>query len=146
MSATFTLPSPFAEFEHTADVGVEVEGASVEEVFARAALAMAQLQSGGAPIPPVETRAVEASGDDRVTLLVDVCRQTLARFFDEGLLLAEVAFERLDDATARMVGRFGRFDGEAHGEGLDLKAVTYACAQVREVTPGRWRATLVFDI
>src|SRR5690606_37924503 len=83
-------PSPYEEISHTADAGVLATGADPQEAYARAVLAMAQLQSGGGPIAIQEQRTLEAKGQDRASLLVDFARQVLNRFFDERLLLGAV--------------------------------------------------------
>jgi SHS2 domain-containing protein len=141
----YCLPSPYEELSHTADVGLEARGADAAEACARVALAMAQLQAGGGPVEPREERAIEARGEDRASLLVDFCRQVLARFYSERLLLAAVELEEIGETRARARAWFGPFDPERHGEGVDLKAVTYARAALEPSGDG-WRATLIFDI
>jgi SHS2 domain-containing protein len=68
----YGLPSPFEEIAHTADVGIRARGTDLGETFARAALAMSQLQAGGGEIKAEEQRDVEARGEDRAALLVDL--------------------------------------------------------------------------
>ncbi len=142
----YRLPSPYEELPHTADVGIRARGSTPEEVFARAALAMAQLQAGGGPIEPVIARGIDARAEDRASLLVDFCRQVLSRFFDERLLLGMIEVASVDQTTARAVGWFWRFDSTLHVEGADLKAVTYASAAVEPLAGGGLQATLIFDI
>ena len=140
------LPSPFEEIAHTADVGIRARGADLCETYARAALAMSQLQAGGGAIEPGEERCVEARGEDRATLLVDLCRQVLCAFFLDRLLLAGLEIDSLDETSLSARAWFGRFDPTRHGEGLDVKAVTYARAAVTAVDGGGFEATLIFDI
>ncbi len=140
------LPSPYRELPHTADVGVAVAGATVEEVFARAALAMAQLQAGGGAVAPRLERPIEASGEDRASVLVDLCRQVLARFHEERLLLGAIDVASAGETSARALGWFAPFDPILHGEGADLKAVTYARAAVEPAPGGGFQGTLIFDI
>ncbi len=142
----FEQPSPYEEISHTADAGIFATGADLPEACARAVLAMAQLQSGGAEICREEERTIEARGQEPATLLVDFARQVLHRFFDERLLLGAVEIERLTDTELKARGWFGRFDPERHAEGMDVKAVTYARAGVEKLPDGRYGATLIFDI
>lgn len=141
----YANPSPYEELSHTADVGIVARGASPAEACARAALAMAQLQSGGGSVDAAVERGLHAEGEDRASLLVDFCRKVLDYFYGERLLLAAVEVDALDETRIDARGWFGRFDPERHAEGVDLKAVTYARAAV-EQDDGGWRATLIFDI
>jgi SHS2 domain-containing protein len=142
----FGLPSPYEEIAHTADVGICVHGADLAETFARAALAMSQLQAGGGAIEPEAERRVEARGEDRAALLVDLCRQVLRAFFRERLLLAGLEFDSLGDTSLSARALLGRFDEARHGEGTDVKAVTYARAAVTPVEGQGFSATLIFDV
>lgn len=142
----YAIPSPFEEVEHTADVGIRARGADLPETYARAALAMAQLQAGGGEVWPEAVRRLEARGEDPATLLVDLARQVLAVFYSERLLLAAIDLDALSDTALAARGEFGRFDPDRHGEGMDIKAVTYARAGVTPRPEGGFEATLIFDI
>lgn len=142
----YSVPSPYQELSHTADVGIQAEGQDLPEIYARAALAMAQLQAGGGVLVAEQQRSVSAQGEDRATLLVDFCRQVLTLFYLERLLLAAVEVEELSETRLRARAWLGRFDPERHAEGVDIKAVTYARAAVEPMAGGGYRATLIFDI
>jgi SHS2 domain-containing protein len=128
---------------HTVDLVVEVDGASEEEVYARAALALGQLQAGGAE--PVEgpaalvRRTLEPAGHDRVSQLVALLRDVLALFYDERLILAAIEV-RLGPPFAA-TGWFIPWDPVRHARGRDIKAVCYADAACHPQAPG-WRAHL----
>ncbi|MGI5861083.1 MAG: archease [Myxococcales bacterium] len=141
----YRLPSAFQELPHTADVGIEVAGEDLAELYARAALGMSQLLAGGGPIEAKHEQRLVAEGEDRAALLVDFCRQVLDRFFLGRSLLAEIEIDQLSESRIEARGWFGPFDPEAHAEGVDIKAVTYGGAEVEQVEEG-WRARLVFDI
>lgn len=142
----FGHPSPYQDYPHTADVGIQVLGSSLEETYARAALAMADLQAGGNSIEPLYWREFSAQGSDQVDILVDLCRKILSCFFLENLLLG--AIEIISSAPNSVVARglMGPFDPEKHAEGMDIKAVTYARAKIELVTGGEWEAVLIFDV
>ena len=67
----------------------------------------------------------------------------LALFYDERLILAAIDV-RLGPPFAA-TGWFCHWDPAVHGEGLDVKAVTYGGALV-ERRGARWHARLIFDI
>ncbi|HEY3445539.1 MAG TPA: archease [Myxococcales bacterium] len=141
----YGLPSPFEEISHTADVGVRAKGKDLPETYARTALALAQLQAGGGAVEPEEERRLEAHGDDRVMLLVDFCRQALRVFWLDRRILSAVEIESLSDTALSARAWFGRFDPERHGEGMDIKAVTYARAAV-EPAEGGFVGSVIVDI
>jgi hypothetical protein len=93
----YELPQPFQDLDHTADVGVAVEGASAEETLARLVLALAALLAGGGPVVLArDERLAVASdgggltieelrwfcGERRSDALRDHCRE-LASFAEE---------------------------------------------------------------
>jgi SHS2 domain-containing protein len=139
----FEAPSPWREIDHTADVGIEVSGATEDEAYARAALALAQLQAGGGPLTQAVERTLEPAGHDRVSQLVALVRDVLALFYDERLLLAAIEVRLGPPFSA--TGWFCRWDPAQHGEGADVKAVTYGGAALDPVGES-WVARLVFDI
>ncbi|MGC4114707.1 MAG: archease [Myxococcales bacterium] len=141
----YGLPSLFEEIAHTADVGVRARGKDLPEAYARTALALAQLQAGGGVVEPEEERRLEASGDDPASLLVDLCRQVLRVFWLDRRILSAIEIESLSDTVLSARAWFGRFDPERHGEGMDIKAVTYARAAMKPMADG-FEGSVIVDI
>jgi len=136
-------PISYRELDHTADVAIEIYGAGEEEVYARAALALGQMLAGGGPMTQQVERTLEPAGHDRVSQLVGLCRDVLAAFYDERLILCAIDV-RLGPPFAA-TGWFTRWDPARHQEGVDVKAVTYGGARFEPEGDG-WRARLIFDI
>ena len=136
-------PITYRELDHTADVAIEIDGRTEEEVYARAALALGQMLAGGGPMTQEVERTLEPAGHDRVSQLVDLCRDVLAAFYDERLILCAIEV-RLGPPFAA-TGWFTKWDPALHREGVDVKAVTYGGARF-EPDGGGWRAQLIFDI
>jgi SHS2 domain-containing protein len=141
----YALPQPFLDLDHTADVGVAVEGASAEEALARLVLAYAALLAGGAPVGAERDDRLVVQGDGRVGAAVALLRELLFRFAVERVIPAACEPHRIDDGGADVTVALGRYDPERHAEGLDLKAVTWHAARF-EPAGGGWRAQVVFDI
>lgn len=143
----YTLPQPWRDLDHTADVGVAVEGGSAEEALARLVLAFAALLSGGAPVAVErdEPLAVEAAGGGGA-LAVAVLRELLYRFAVERVLPGAAEVVRLAPDHAALTIGLGRYDPELHASGLDLKAVTRHAARFERCEDGRWRGQVVFDL
>ncbi len=136
-------PILYRELDHTADVAIEIVGPTEEDVYARAALALGQMLAGGGPMTQQVERTLEPAGHDRVSQLVDLCRDVLAAFYDERLILCAIDV-RLGPPFAA-TGWFTQWDPALHREGVDVKAVTYGGARFEPAGDG-WRAQLIFDI
>ncbi len=143
----YTLPQPWRDLDHTADVGVAVEGASADEALARLVLAFAALLSGGAPVVVErdEPLSVDAAGGG-AALALAVLRELLYRFAVERVLPGACEVVRLAPNHAELTIGLGRNDPELHAGGLDLKAVTRHAARFERGEDGRWRAQVVFDV
>ena len=142
----YTLPQPYRDLEHTADVGVAVEGTSPEEALARLVLAYAALLSGGAPVQVERDEPLAVAAPGAVELAVALLRELLFRFAVERVLPGACEVTRLAPDLAELVVGFGRYDPELHREGLDLKAVTRHAARFECGEDEVWRAQVVFDI
>ncbi|MBN1240216.1 MAG: archease [Gammaproteobacteria bacterium] len=132
-------------FPHGADVGVRGYGESVEEAFARAALALTAVITDPAGVEQRDRVPIRCEAPDTELLLVD--------------WLNALVYEM---ATRRMVfGRFdvrirnGRLDATACGERLDpgrhqpaveVKGATYTALGVARRPDGTWVAQCVVDV
>ena len=142
----YSLPQPYEDLGHTADVGLRVRGGSAEEALARLALALGGLLSGGGAAPlHREERLVVAGGPGLTGTAVALLRELLFRFATERLLPAEVEVHRADEAGAEATVGFARYDEERHAEGVDVKAVTWHAARLEPEGAG-WVAQVVLDI
>lgn len=138
------------EVEHTADVGLAISGATLEQLFHRAALGIARLMRGDArPAGATSTRG--ARGAIRsVALAAESSDLLLARWLGELLYLDDVdgfvyegaefatLVERRLEATVR-----GRIDPEAPM--CQLKGVTYHGLSLGRGEEG-WEARVILDI
>ncbi len=141
-----TLPQPFEDLGHVADVGVRVRGATAEEALARLALALGTLLSGGSPVEAgEEERVAVAGGPGLAGTAVAFLRELLFRFATAGTLPAAVEVLRVDERAAEARVRWGRYDPERHAEGMDVKAVTWHLALL-EPQGGEWIGQAVLDI
>ena len=143
----YALPQPYRELDHTADAGVEVEGASPAETLARLVLAEAALLAGGGRVEVErEERLALAPQHSLEEMAVALLRELLYRFSTERVIAGACEVNALrPGAPAEVTIGFGRYDPELHEEGMDLKAVTRYAARFEEVD-GRWRAQVIFDI
>jgi len=142
----WTLPQPFEDLGHTADLGVRVRGASAEEALARLVLALAQVLSGGGPVEAEREERIAVTGGPGLALAaVALLRELLYRFATERLVPAACEPVRLGPDGAEAIVAFGRHDPVRHAEGADVKAVTLHAARFEREGDG-WTAQVVLDV
>jgi len=135
-------------FNHTADLGVEVFGETLPDLFSHAALALADLLVEGMEALETafpDTRAIVIEGSDIADLFVNFLREILYLFNGEGLILKTCRIVRIDDRSlvAELCGE--RYDPERHRVRMEIKAVTYHQAAVEKTVEG-WEGRVVFDV
>ncbi|HET6440921.1 MAG TPA: archease [Phycisphaerae bacterium] len=141
----------FRTFDHTADVGLEVRGESLEDLLATAAQAVFSLIIEAGP-SAVETEAevlAEAETGARAEwedVFVVWLQELLYRFEMEHLVPLEFDFAEAGPARVRARVGFGRFDPKRHRAATEVKAVTYHELAVREEPGGTWSARFILDV
>jgi SHS2 domain-containing protein len=132
----------FELLEHTADIGIRATGASLEEVFEQATMALAELLGAWRPGPgapaPVAVEAPDPGG-----LLVDWLNETL---WLREVRQAAIAGVRVDRAGGgRAAGELALLEGAAPPDGTTVKAATYHQLLVEQV-PGGWVGEVYLDV
>ncbi len=137
-----------AFFDHTGDVGVRLEGRTVDDVFREAALAFTEtLTDPGAVAARMSQRVVLAAASLE-DLLVDWLDELVYRFEVQNLLVADASASVREDPPGWSL------QGELRGEAFDparhpikvlIKGITYHQLDVRK-TGDRWVTSVVFDI
>lgn len=141
-----TVPQPFEDLGHIADVGVRVRGKTAQEALGRLALALGTLLAGGGPLPPEEEEVVAVEGGPGLAgTAVAMLRELLYRFAARRVVPAAVEVLQVDEFAAEARVRWAAWDPDVHGEGLDIKAVTWHLAMLEHVE-GEWIGQAVFDI
>jgi len=149
----------YKEFEHTADVGVEIYGGALENLFQNAGYAFFDIIVDATTISPNVTRSVSVTGTDVETLLMNWLRELLYMFSVHQEVYAE--FEILSGVQTSVCNKEQNkfctpttLEAKVRGEALDLKkhdfrteikAITYhQFVVVNEA--GTWKARVIFDV
>jgi SHS2 domain-containing protein len=135
----------FELFEHTADLGLRVRAATLEELLAEAARGLlAMIVANPDAVRPVESRTIRLAADQPQYLLFDWLNELLYAFEAEKLLLSEFAVQfHGEQLTA--VCRGEPMDTERHQMDHEVKAITYHGLRV-EQTKDAWEAEVIVDI
>jgi SHS2 domain-containing protein len=135
----------YETFDHTADLGLRIQAAELNTLFAEAACALfATLIENLDSVRPTQRIEVTISGDDREYLLFDWLKELLYRFDAEHLLLSR--FEVSIGAKGLHGSAWGEpLDPQRHELAHEVKAITYHGLRVEE-TPEGWLAEVIVDI
>ncbi len=135
----------FEILEHPADVGFRAYGATREELFANAALALLSIAGDIESIEERERREIEATGDDTEELLYAWLAEIVAVADADRLVLRRVEVTSLTEKRAAGVAYGERYDRTRHRAGTAIKAVTFHRFLV-EQTPAGWIAEVFLDL
>jgi SHS2 domain-containing protein len=137
--------SRWEHFPHGADIGVRGIGATRDEAFAQAALAMTAVICDPATVATGTTVEIACEAPDDELLLADWLNA----------VVYEMATRRLLFARFEVDIRGQRLTARAHGEPLDLarhqpaveiKGATYTALRVARTAEGEWVAECVVDV
>lgn len=130
--------------EHTADVRMEVRGATWEELFLHAAEGFTSILGSGARIVEDAVLDVDLEAEELEELLVNLLRELLYQHETRGFLLSGVQVWELRPKRlkARLTGGIRCSDDERD---MEIKGVTYHAISVEKTASG-YSAKIVFDI
>lgn len=135
----------FETFDHTADVGLRVTAATLEELFVEAARGLTSLLVENIDeVRPSLTETIRLVGSEADYLLFDWLNELLFRFETSKLLCCEFIVHLSDqglDATIRGEPS----DPTRHRLVHEVKAITYHGLSVQQTESG-WQAELILDI
>lgn len=135
----------FRVLEHTADIGFEAFGATREELFRNAGLALIDLIVDIDSIRPSEEVPLRVQGSDAPGLLVNWLSEILYWQDTSGWLFCDFEMVALEDLSLSARARGEKFDRSRHQAKLLVKAITYHQLALEPTTEG-WRARVYVDI
>ncbi|HDN95434.1 MAG TPA: archease [Thermoplasmatales archaeon] len=120
----------FKIIEHTADVGIEAYGETLEKAFENAAKGMFAIITNNGKIESKIERKVEIpyEGDDEL-LLVDWLSELLYIHDVENLVFGDFKVKINDKLVGYAYGE--KYDRQKHGYGMQIKAVTYHMLEIK---------------
>ncbi|MBI4499561.1 MAG: archease [Gemmatimonadetes bacterium] len=130
---------------HTADVRIEIEASSLEELLADSVAVVRELVVGASQVQDRRTIQVSLTATDVGDLVWKLIRMVLDQFNTEAFVPA-----RLEIAAVTPVRLRGTLHGEPadaarHAAQPEVKALTRHDFLVEQTPPG-WRAELLFDV
>ena len=131
--------------EHTADIGLRIRAATLNQLFVEAARAlMGLLLEDLHQVKPVERHSIQLEGKDRANLLVDWLSELLYLYSTRRLILIQFDVQVTDNGLVAEA-RGEKPDPARHTPDLDIKAVTYHGLKLKQDDQG-WMAEVILDI
>jgi SHS2 domain-containing protein len=132
-------------FPHQADVGVRGLGATLEQAFEQAALALTAVITDPADVAATEMLQLSCIAPDAELLLVDWLNSLIFEMVTRNMLFSrfEVHIEG-NNLTAKVWGE--ALDVARHHPAVEIKGATYTELKVARQTDGGWLAQCVVDV
>ena len=138
----------FELIEHTADLGIRVQGSTLEELFSNSASALFSLMVGYEPKRKIEEKII-LEGEDLEELLATWLNELISMFFAYKFLPAQYNIKITHDEPQYKV-----LEGTLMGEEFDpyentisreVKAATYHNLKVEKINK-KWQTEIIFDV
>ena len=124
------------EFDHTADVGIEVYGKSLEDLFQTGGEAFAELTTNPKTIKGSKS-VFNSAQDATIVILLETKDLIMTRFsnwkIEEGKGLSVTA-------------KGGIWDVDKHESRTEIKQTTYQMLKVKQINDDLWYGKVLFDV
>jgi SHS2 domain-containing protein len=136
----------FEEIDHTADLGLDLEGPTPEAILEAAQRGLIQLLlDGTSDLAADQVRAVAISAPDLPELLKRWCERVYGLLENEGFVALESEVESADPRACKAILHGSMPPRDRVASASELKGVTYHQLAFEPVDDG-WRARVIFDV
>lgn len=144
--------TPYRQIEHTADVGLEIYGSTIEELFINSVKGLFFLILPGqeaAKEPEVfpekfHPAVIELDASIQEELLVYWLNEFIYNFFVKGAFPKTIRIAELTERNLRAEVAFKRYN-KVHEISLEVKAATYHDLSIKRVD-NMYQASVIFDV
>ena len=131
--------------DHTADMGLEIYGRDLEELFRNASFALFDNITELRKIEEKDKRRIRLSSESLKELLLDWFRELLFLFGIEFFITKRVRFLNLKERELEAEIWGERFDKKRHKIKMEIKNPTYHTFSLERYEKG-YKARVVFDV
>lgn len=132
-------------FDHTGDLGVDVFGADLPELFRHAGEALTDTVTDAATIRTRTSKTVSLRADGVEQLMVRWLNELVYLFETDSLLPVAFDIDVLDNDRIEATVRGEVYDADRHPIKTTVKGATYHQLEIVQ-EKGRWRARIIFDL
>jgi SHS2 domain-containing protein len=136
---------PYRLIGHTADLGMEVRGKDLSDLFLQAAWSFFDLMVETQPVGLKEEREIYVEAPDREALMVAWLGELLFQFEAYYLVFGKFQIQSMTPTSLRASVWGEPFNPEKHRLKTAIKAVTYHQLRLWQ-EKGGWRARVIFDL
>ena len=131
-------------FEHTADIGIEVESSNLSEAFEEVSLSFSEIITGGNLPKSSLSKEVNLEADNLDSLLVDFMSYLIVLFDTDFFITGSARLEISNNHNFSLRGNLmgETYDQDTLGYGVEIKAISYHLLVVEEGPPARLRVIL----
>ena len=131
-------------FEHTADIGIEVESSNLSEAFEEISLSFSEIITGGNLPKSSISKKIKLKSDNLDSLLVDFMSYLIVLFDTDFFITgsAELEISQTHDflLEGNLTGEI--YNQDIHGYGVEIKAISYHLLLVEAGPPAHIRVIL----
>jgi SHS2 domain-containing protein len=131
--------------DHTADIGIEVYGRELKELFQNAGYALFDIICQAQAIKVKDEVDICSEGSDVEELIVNWLSELLYRHSVDGWLFCNFSIHELNQTNVRSTAMGERFNPKRHQIIREVKAITYHQLTVRKDND-MWYSRVIFDI
>lgn len=135
----------FRYLDHTGDLGVEVFGADLGDLFRHAGEAFADIMTDPGSVRDGEARQVSLTADRVEDLLLKWFNEFIFYFDTEALLFSQFDVRSVGDSHIDAEIRGEPYDETRHDIKTTVKSATYHHLEVVRRENG-WKAVVIFDL
>jgi SHS2 domain-containing protein len=133
-------------FHHQADIGIRGTGATLNEAFAEAALALTAVVADPATVIAVDTVTIHCEAPDMELLLVDWLNALIFEMATRRMLFSRFTVQISSTLHLDATAWGERVDPVRHQPAVEVKGATYTALSVAQHTEGRWVVQCVVDV
>jgi len=139
------INSTFTILEHTADIGLEVYGSSLSNLFEEVVSAFISLLVKNSKIGFNHTTEFEIAGEDYIDLMIRCLSEILYLFEAESLIVNRIEIKSITSKKLTATLKVTEFDPATHKIINNIKAATYHNASIHKADDG-WCGIIYFDL
>lgn len=136
----------FKILDHPADIGIEIYGKFVQDIFINAALGTTSLLVDLDLISANTNKEINLKGSSYEKLLTIWLDEIIFLFDSEGFLVKNIETINIDNTSLKAIIKGEKFNSNNHKMKLYLKAVTHHQLEIKQLQDKSWRAKVYFDV
>jgi SHS2 domain-containing protein len=138
-----SMKKPYRYLDHTADLGIEVWGANIAEMFANVGRAIFETQVSG-KLKSNKEKSIVLQCESLEDLFIDWCRELLYNFSVNSFIPSDYQI-CIEGYSLRAQMRGDLYDPKRHRIRIEIKNPTYHGLKVKKNEEG-FRARIIFDV